>query len=270
MRIKVNVICALVFASTMLSACGSGVDQNEYARVVAERDELKDTLSQADKQKALDLKLAEYNADADSDYRSVTEFNSFLTTLTGYDLSEAQSNVDSTYNSFKEQLKSYENADDIDAAITKTEELSTIWNEAIETSYTNYANIAQNLKSAIASGGNSANTVTTKDSNTLVYEDDKVKIYYVGINSRGVRFKVDNLTDANITVQADSISVNRQSVNDIIMSDNVAPQSIGEVVAKCSVGNIGEVETIGGQLRIIDFNKNFKSYEASFVNVEVE
>lgn len=114
------------------------------------------------------------------------------------------------------------------------------------------------------------NQIDTPTTNApLLYEDDKVSIFYSSVDNTGVHFQVQNHTDANITIQADSVSVNGMSVNDIIMSDNVAPQSIGEVIAKCAVDTTSSIETIGGQLRIIDFNGSFSTYNASFINVPV-
>jgi hypothetical protein len=107
-------------------------------------------------------------------------------------------------------------------------------------------------------------------SKTKVYEDKNVIIYFDSLSPEGVVFTVENLTDVNITIQADSISVNKKSINDIMMSDDVAPQSIGEVTAQCKVDSTTPVSTIGGQLRIIDFSEAlFDSYNVSFVNVPV-
>ena len=104
-----------------------------------------------------------------------------------------------------------------------------------------------------------------------VYEDENVIIYFDSLSSEGVVFTVENLTDVNITIQADSISVNKVSINDIMMSDDVAPQSIGKVIAQCRVGSKTPVSTIGGQLRIIDFSDtSFDSYDATFVNVPID
>lgn len=103
----------------------------------------------------------------------------------------------------------------------------------------------------------------------LLYEDEKVSIYYVSVDNSGVHFQVQNHTDVNITIQADSISLNGFSANDIIMSDDVAPRSLGEIVAKCDINISDSVETVSGQLRIIDFNNSFKSYDASFSSVPV-
>ena len=137
------------------------------------------------------------------------------------------------------------------------------FSESFESYDASFINITVN-ENAINEDENVSN------SNTLVFEDDKVKIHFVKLTEKGVVFEVENLTDVNITVQADSISINKKSINDIIMSADVAPQSIGEVVARCSVDPSTNVETIGGQLRIVDFSESFESYDASFINIAVQ
>ena len=114
-------------------------------------------------------------------------------------------------------------------------------------------------------------SITERKLDSPLYEDERVKIYFKEIGERGVEFLVENLTDVNITIQADSVSINGISTNSIMMSDDVAPQSKGKVVAKCDdFGDVSKVETVGGQLRIIDFGGSFKTYNATFVNIEVE
>lgn len=110
-----------------------------------------------------------------------------------------------------------------------------------------------------------------KQEPVLIYEDDNVKISYVEITENGVVFWVENLTDINITVQADSVAINGISTNDILMSDDVAPKSKGKVVARCDDFSIDtKVEKIGGQLRIVDFTNSLKSYDATFSDVSIE
>lgn len=137
------------------------------------------------------------------------------------------------------------------------------FNNSFETYNASFVNVP------VTADGASNQVTAPAPTSPLLYEDDKVSIYYASVDKTGVHFQVQNHTDANVTIQADSISVNGLSVNDIIMSDNVAPQSTGEVIAKCSVDTTNPVETIGGQLRVIDFNGSFSSYNASFVNVPV-
>ncbi len=111
--------------------------------------------------------------------------------------------------------------------------------------------------------------VDIQPTGTLVFEDERVRIYYKKCDTAGVVFEVENLTSVNITIQADSISINKRSISSILMSDDVAPHSIGEVTAKCSLQYDGAPSIISGQLRVIDFNKSFRSYDASFVDVDI-
>lgn len=98
-----------------------------------------------------------------------------------------------------------------------------------------------------------------------------MEIYFSGITNDGVVFEVKNISDINLTFQASSIAINGISTNDITMSDDVAPQSIGKIIARCSDFSTSEkVYTISGQLRVIDFSGSWTTYDAKFVNVEVE
>lgn len=102
----------------------------------------------------------------------------------------------------------------------------------------------------------------------LVYENDAVKINFKKVTRNGVEFFVENKTDKAITIQADAISVNGISYNQIIMSDDVSPKSKGLVKAECSIEVPEVMQTIGGQLRIIDMT-SFNSENATFTNVDV-
>ncbi|USK94717.1 hypothetical protein [Bacillus tropicus] len=106
---------------------------------------------------------------------------------------------------------------------------------------------------------------------TQVFEDERVKISFVKLDTNGVKFLVENKTNTNITIQADSISVNGFSSNDIMMSDDVAPNSKGFAVAKTSeLGDVGSPEKVSGSLRVIDFKDSFKTYDATFTDVAVQ
>ena len=111
--------------------------------------------------------------------------------------------------------------------------------------------------------------IDVKPTGILVFEDERVRIFYKTITSEGVVFEVENLTSANITIQADSISINKRSESSILMSDDIAPHCIGEATAKCSIAYDGTPATISGQLRVIDFNKSFTSYDASFTDIDI-
>lgn len=102
----------------------------------------------------------------------------------------------------------------------------------------------------------------------VVYEDELVKINFLKATASGVEFLAENKTNVNITFQADSIAVNGLSTNNITMSDDVMAQSKGIIEARCSIADTN-VSTISGQLRVIDFNDSFDTYDAPFVNVVI-
>ncbi|PWX20917.1 hypothetical protein [Clostridium perfringens] len=102
-----------------------------------------------------------------------------------------------------------------------------------------------------------------------VFENDKVVINFKKANSSGMEFLVENKTDVEVTIQAGSVAVNGMSTDNITMSDHVAPKSKGIVTARCRLDISGDVQTVSGKLRIIDFSRSFDTEEAVFTNVEV-
>ena len=113
------------------------------------------------------------------------------------------------------------------------------------------------------------NGLKEKFYNQFVYEDENVKIYFTGIDNYGVNFNVENLTDKQVMIQADSIAINGISTNSIIMSDDVEPNSTGKVVAKCDdFYSKTEIEKISGVLRVIGIKD--LGYEAVFSDITVE
>lgn len=106
---------------------------------------------------------------------------------------------------------------------------------------------------------------------TQVFEDDRVKISFVKLDTDGVKFLVENKTNVNLTIQADSVAINGFSSNDITMSDDVSPSSKGFVNARTSeLADVGTPEKVSGSLRVIDFNDSFESYNASFTDVPIQ
>lgn len=91
------------------------------------------------------------------------------------------------------------------------------------------------------------------------------------LETNGVKFLVENKTSTNITIQADSVSINGFSSNKIMMSDDVAPNSKGFVMAQTTeLNDVGSPEKVSGSLRVIDFKDSFKTYDASFTDVVVQ
>lgn len=113
---------------------------------------------------------------------------------------------------------------------------------------------------------------------TLVYEDEYVTISYSHIGEpdwmdrRGVVFTVENKTDYVLTFQADSLAINGIDLGNISMSDEISPQSTGEISAKSDKVTATTVSKISGQFRVIEWDNELfgaLSYDAKFVNVEV-
>ena len=115
----------------------------------------------------------------------------------------------------------------------------------------------------------------------LVYSDSKCAIYYRNIekskyddSEAEMYFYVENKTNKTLLIQADAISVNGYSHNDLTMSDPVLAQTIG--IINLSVDdfnfssiNINNIKTLGGQFNIID-DATWDSYDAVFTNVSVK
>jgi hypothetical protein len=103
-----------------------------------------------------------------------------------------------------------------------------------------------------------------------VWEGNGVVIYYKGVTSEGVKYLVENNTDKSITIQADSVAVNGFSANDIMMSDDISPQSKGYANAITSdLADAGTPETVSGSLNVIDSDSFNTIANAQFTNVPV-
>lgn len=91
------------------------------------------------------------------------------------------------------------------------------------------------------------------------YDDNRVELY----------LDVDNKTGSKLTVQCDAVSLNGYCFNQIVMSDDISANSIGTVNASIegfdfSLVKPENVETVGGQFRIIPGGVGSDSYEALF------
>lgn len=187
------------------------------------------------------------------------------------ELENQVASVQSEYDSYKESMEQYEDvfpyAEDIKNYGTLKSEIEKLEQEKEETEAgvielkAEYEKLEKEIESA-------KNPTATSD--YLLYSDDKVEIYFSGITREGVVFEVKNMTDINLTFQADSIAINGVSTNDIVMSDSVTQQSVGKIVARCSdFEDTENVYSVSGQLTAIDFSsRNWDSYKIKFTNVE--
>ncbi|MBO4927456.1 MAG: hypothetical protein J5379_04310 [Clostridiales bacterium] len=97
----------------------------------------------------------------------------------------------------------------------------------------------------------------------IVYQDDILAVCFVGMEADGMRLEIHNDSDETLVLNANSLSVNRMSVNEVFFEDNVPPHSVTEVVAECALDSSQPVGTISGQLRVRAYgNYNFDEYTA--------
>lgn len=106
--------------------------------------------------------------------------------------------------------------------------------------------------------------ITFKKAEKYKYSDDRLELY----------FYVENKTGKTLLIQADAVSLNGYSFCNLIMSDEVAANSIGIVNLSVEdfdfdLVNIKSIHSIGGQFRIID-DATWKSYDALFTNVKLD
>lgn len=115
-------------------------------------------------------------------------------------------------------------------------------------------------------------TTTKPKKDTLVYSNSKINIYFHDVTTEYdetyVNFKVKNKTSKKLEFQADTVTLDGVSYNDIIMSDPVAPQSTGIISAQVEKAPYKQPKTVGAELRC--FDDNLKTDSISFVNVKVK
>ena len=118
---------------------------------------------------------------------------------------------------------------------------------------------------------------------TDVYGDENCVIRFYNIEKKDdqveVRFRVSNLTGRTLTFQSDCIAFNGESFCDVIMSDEVAPDSDGTILLRVRDPEAGDLDPAGitslsGNFTIIDFNDdNFhdgrQSYRVRYGNVQL-
>ena len=259
--------------AAILLGRGDGVSQNEYDRVISENTKLKE-LNQANEETADPVTEHFKDVEGVSVVESGDDKNKCLSVICYMDSFDFLDNADEKSMEIRQLLEQAKEEDWFDYDYVTVD----FWCNNDFARVTSWTVLGDDLSSIIQQIiwtkedlENETTSNSTKESTKpLLYEDDKIKIYYSHISDRGVVFLVENMTNATITVQADAVSINKQSTSDITMSDDVAPQSIGKVTAKCEdFKGVLNVETVGGQLRIFDWNKSFSNIEATFVNVDV-
>ncbi|OUN08896.1 S-layer homology domain-containing protein [Flavonifractor sp. An91] len=122
------------------------------------------------------------------------------------------------------------------------------------------------ITAAASSGVKATCTVTVSKralSTQPLYEDSNVSIKFSKVQKSRydageaeLYLNVTNKTGSTITVQADAVSLNGYTFNDLVMSDDVSANSTGTVKVTIqnydsSLVNLNSVQTVGGQFRVI-------------------
>lgn len=122
------------------------------------------------------------------------------------------------------------------------------------------------ITAAASSGVKATCTVTVSKralSTQPLYEDSNVSIKFSKVQKSKydageaeLYLDVTNKTGSTITVQADAVSLNGYTFNDLVMSADVSANSTGTVKVTIenydsSLVNLNSVQTVGGQFRVI-------------------
>ncbi len=111
---------------------------------------------------------------------------------------------------------------------------------------------------------------STAEYDVVIFQDANVIIHFIKADSAGVHMKVENLTAFEITFQANAFAIDGISITDSTMSDKVPGNTTGDIVLDCSPVFSDKVAYVSGELKVVDFDNNFKSYEALFDNVAID
>jgi hypothetical protein len=104
-----------------------------------------------------------------------------------------------------------------------------------------------------------------------VYTDANVTISYKSADENGVKFLVENKRGKSLTVQANNVSINGFSSNDIMMSDDIAPNSKGYATAETTeLADAGTPEKVSGSLTVFDTETFDTLADVNFTDVPVK
>lgn len=118
-------------------------------------------------------------------------------------------------------------------------------------------------------------TTTKSKKDTLVYSDSNVNIYFHDVTTEFdetyVNFNVKNKINKKLEFQADTITLDGISYNNIVMSDPVAPKSTGVISAHVEKAPYKQPQKVGGELHYFDevIGESIDK-KISFVNIKVK
>ena len=137
-----------------------------------------------------------------------------------------------------------------------------------------YKAIFRNIKV----GDGSYSDITPREPMGILYQDSVVDIYFLrtepyAYSDNGLQtvFRIKNKTNLCILIQCRSLAINGKNVGSILMSDPVAPNSYGNVYAKCnntsgSYTQFLNVNTITANLRVINYTDFSDAYSVAIVD----
>ena len=110
-----------------------------------------------------------------------------------------------------------------------------------------------------------------------IYEDSNFRLTYAGtrispnfFREEEIQFFVENYSSATLTFQADSMSINGQSLGYISGSDSIAPKSSGYVRFSAEEEfPTMTPDTISGKINVIDFDRILTSGQAGHRIAEI-
>ena len=106
---------------------------------------------------------------------------------------------------------------------------------------------------------------------TLMYEDDKAKIYFAGLDGKGALFEIENLTGGTLHLDVDSLAINTENYSDVHYYDKeFAPHSIGTALLDCKLDASQAVGVVSGLLEISDVEKSFEEYYVTINNAVID
>lgn len=138
--------------------------------------------------------------------------------------------------------------------------------------------------SGVAQNENSEPTAVSHTANLIeIYNDENCTIYFYKIeeekNRINVYFRVNNKTGRTLTFQSDCISINGESTDNIIMSNEVSPNSNGTIRMRLSnlheeYFDFNNISSLSCNFNIFDFNDdNFhngkRSYSVTIDTVQI-
>lgn len=101
-----QIIATMALSAVMLCGCGSsGVSQEEYDKVVAERDELQNEYNNLEKVIEVKTKTAEYTAKIDAEYEHALFILTVLEKASGANAQEAKGSLEETHSNAEKTIE---------------------------------------------------------------------------------------------------------------------------------------------------------------------